>query len=151
MILLDGTQSSTKSYIITNALPYIVDPTEPPQDEYPDDVNKILLLLLLSHIFMSNNPVTEGVFHNCLFIDVIINKFLASLHSFLRSLQINIDQRHEVFGNVRDCIYNNFKNKKYLKIEINDISKKASFSWGPRAEKEISKIDVLKFVCKVNM
>ncbi|KAJ8984458.1 hypothetical protein NQ317_012524 [Molorchus minor] len=32
---------------------------------------------------------------------------------------------------------------------MDQISKKITYSWGPRSEKEISKQEVLKFVCKV--
>lgn len=42
------------------------------------------------------------------------------------------------------------KLKKYIEIETDQISKKISFSWGPRSENEISKHDILNFVCKVS-
>lgn len=64
MIAIDGAQPSMKSYSISNSLPYINDPIQQKEDSenYPEDVNRILLLLILSHIFMSNNAVGEGLF-----------------------------------------------------------------------------------------
>lgn len=76
--------------------------------------------------------------------------FLVSLYAFLNSLKIDVERRNDIFGNVRDYIHQDLKNKKYLKIEMDQISKKVSISWGSRAEKEIPKHDILKFVCKVS-
>lgn len=63
MIPCDGTQTAVKSYIVSNSLPYLKDPIQQKEDshsEYPKDAHRILLLLILSHIFMSNNAVSEG-------------------------------------------------------------------------------------------
>nr|XP_023026237.1 non-structural maintenance of chromosomes element 3 homolog [Leptinotarsa decemlineata] len=133
VIVVDAAQNSTKAYIVSNGLSYFKDPTEHvPDQEYPEDVHKILIMLVLSHIFMSNNSVSE-----------------TSLYSFLNSLKIDVERKHEIFGNVKDYITNTMKNKKYLNVEMDQFSKKTSFSWGTRAEKEISKHDILKFVCKI--
>ncbi|XP_072386175.1 non-structural maintenance of chromosomes element 3 homolog [Diabrotica undecimpunctata] len=128
----DSSQNSAKEYLITNALPYKPDPTEYiPPNGYPEDVNKVFTLLVLSHIFMSNNSVSDN-----------------SLYSFLETFGIDIQRRHEIFGNIKDCL-NLLKNKKYINMETEQLSKKVTFSWGSRAEKEISKLEVLKFVCKM--
>lgn len=61
---IDSAQPSGKSYIVTNNLPHISDPVQQKEDSdnpYPEDVHRILLLLILSHIFMSNNTVSEGL------------------------------------------------------------------------------------------
>lgn len=65
MIAIDGAQSSMKSYIVSNSLPYIRDPIQQEVDleGCPEDVNRILLLLILSHIFMSNKVVSEGLLY----------------------------------------------------------------------------------------
>lgn len=63
MIACDGTQTAVKSYIVSNSLPYLKDPVQQKEDsssQYPKDAHRILLLLILSHIFMSNNAVSEG-------------------------------------------------------------------------------------------
>ncbi|XP_056641378.1 melanoma-associated antigen D2-like [Diorhabda sublineata] len=132
VIVIDAKQNSTKGYIITNALAYKSDPTEKViPGSYPDDVHKILILLILSHIFMSNNLVSDQ-----------------SLYAFLKTFGLDVETRHEIFGSIKDFI-TNLKNKKYIEMEIDQISKKASISWGSRAEKEISKHEILKFVCKM--
>lgn len=64
MISLDATKVGTKSYIVTNSLPYLPNPVQEKQDldkdNVVDDVHRILILLILSHIFMSSNTVSEG-------------------------------------------------------------------------------------------
>lgn len=45
-----------------NNLPYIEALNENEKDSVPEDVDKILILLVLTHIFMSNNSVTEGIY-----------------------------------------------------------------------------------------
>lgn len=52
---------------------------------------------------------------------------------------------------MKDYIFNTLKTKKYIDIERDQLSKKVTFSWGPRSEMEISKHDILNFVCKVNI
>lgn len=132
VIVVDAKQNSTKGYIVTNALPYKSDPTEQlPQGTYPDDIHKILTLLILSHIFMSNSLVSDQ-----------------SLYAFLKTFGLDVETRHEIFGSIKDFI-TNLRNKKYIEMEIDPMSKKASISWGSRAEKEISKHEILKFVCKM--
>ncbi|KAG5897045.1 hypothetical protein JTB14_021765 [Gonioctena quinquepunctata] len=133
VIVVDAAQNNSKAYIVSNALAYVRDPGEQISvEEYPEDVHKVLLMLVLSHLFMSNNSVTE-----------------VSLYAFLNSFKIDVERRHEIFGNVKDYITNILKNKKYLNIEMDQLSKKNSISWGSRAEKEISKHDILNFVCKM--
>lgn len=56
--------------------------------------------------------------------------------------------RHEVFKNVKDCI-TLFIKQKYLKTEEDATNKKLNYTWGVRSEKEISKLKVLEFVCKM--
>lgn len=59
---VEGTPPAIKSYIVTNNLPNIQNPFQNKEDMDScfEDVHRILLLLILSHIFMSNNAVTEG-------------------------------------------------------------------------------------------
>lgn len=57
--------------------------------------------------------------------------------------------RHKVFGSVKDCITNYFIKQKYLQTEEDTVTKQLHYMWGIRSEKEISKMDILKFVCKM--
>jgi hypothetical protein len=131
LLVCDQAANSGKAYIVSNSLPYMnysVDKSEPDTRE----VRKILLLLILSHIFMSNFPITE-----------------AALYTFLKHFQIDPNVRHPLFGPVNDYIANVLVKQKYLQMDTDPISKKVTFSWGVRAEKEISKHEILKFVCKM--
>ncbi|XP_044253003.1 non-structural maintenance of chromosomes element 3 homolog [Tribolium madens] len=130
LLVCDQTANNSKAFIVTNALPYknyIVDQEEP---DFKDS-QKILLLLILSHIFMSNVATPE-----------------ASLHAFLEHFQIDVNVRHPVFGSVKDYI-NTLVKHKYLATEIDPLTKKVSYSWGICSETEISKHAILNFVCKV--
>jgi len=132
VLVVDAKQNSAKSYVVSNILPHVSDPTEVlGPDELPDDVNSILTMLILAHIFMSDDSVNEN-----------------SLYNFLQSLGIDVERRHKIFGSVKEHI-TTLKNKKYINMETDPLSKKISFSWGDRAEREISKHEMLKFVCKM--
>ncbi|XP_045478037.1 non-structural maintenance of chromosomes element 3 homolog [Harmonia axyridis] len=130
MILSD---SGNKYYFLSNNLPYVEeDPENQEMSELPEDRQKILLLLILTHIYMSSNVVSQ-----------------ASLYSFLRSLHIDPERRHEIFGDVKEYITVNLVKQHYLTIEKDPTSQEISYSWGDRAEKEISKMEILDLVCKV--
>lgn len=73
------------------------------------------------------------------------------MYSFLEAFGIDIDRKHDLFGNVREYIFHTLKAKKYIELQTDPDTKKISFSWGPRSEKEISKHDILNFVCKVKL
>lgn len=70
MIALDGEKALGKSYIVSNRLAHIEDPIQQKHGQnlqenyYPEDVHRILLLLILAHILMSNSAVTEGLLIN---------------------------------------------------------------------------------------
>lgn len=83
-----------------------------------------------------------------LYITVKTIKFSASLNAFLKSLNIDPDRKHSVFGNVKDFIHVTMVKQKYIVIAIDQ--KRLMYSWGIRAEKEISKHELLKFVAKVH-
>lgn len=78
-------------------------------------------------------------------------QFSASLFSFLKSLLIDPDQKHEVFGDVKEYITVTLVKQHYIHVEKDDISQQISYSWGERAEKEISKMEILELVCKVRI
>jgi len=131
IIVCDATKGKDRNYVISNILPYVTDPSGNPE-EIPDDVNSILLLLILSHIFMANLVVSD-----------------VSLYGFLKSVGIDVDLRHDLFGNVKEYINKTLTKKQYLIIEIDSISRRQTFKWGLRAEKEVSKKAILEFVCKM--
>jgi len=131
MMVCDSTKGKDKQYVISNILPHIDDPSEN-REEIPEDANNVLLLLILSHIFMSNNMVSD-----------------VSLYSFLKSCGIDVNLKHPIFGHVKEHINKALTKKQYLITEIDQLSKRQTFKWGLRAEKEISKMAVLKFVCKM--
>lgn len=95
-----------------------------------------LLFVILAVIFMNNNTITEGVLNN-----------------FLKRLGIDYDSRvhHEVFGDVRKLITQEFVRQQYLDMEKVAGSDPLvyQFQAGERALVEISKRDVLDFVCHI--
>ncbi|XP_030766271.1 melanoma-associated antigen B10-like [Sitophilus oryzae] len=129
MVICDTIKGKEKSYIITNTLSHIKNTNE---EDIPDDVNRILILLILAHIFMSNNSVSD-----------------VSLYSFLNSLGIDVEVDHPIFGKVKDYITKILLKKQYLQSELDIKSRRQTFKWGARAEKEVSKMAVLEFVCQI--
>ncbi|NWY22937.1 NSE3 protein, partial [Aphelocoma coerulescens] len=93
-----------------------------------------LLLIILSFIFMKGNSVKDS-----------------ALWEFLNLLRVYPGKQHRVFGDVRKLVTDEFVHQKYLEmisIPLTD-PREFKFQWGPRAEKETSKKDVLNFVAKV--
>ncbi|CAG9766593.1 unnamed protein product [Ceutorhynchus assimilis] len=129
IMVCDRVKGKDKQYVVSNKLPYLNDADK--NEEIAQDINKVLITLILSHILMSNNEVTD-----------------VSLYSFLKSVGIDVDLRHPIFGQVKESIKTLIK-QQYLIHEINNISKREIYKWGLRAEKEISKHKILEFVCKM--
>ncbi|XP_058684617.1 non-structural maintenance of chromosomes element 3 homolog [Poecile atricapillus] len=93
-----------------------------------------LLLIILSFIFMKGNSVKDS-----------------ALWEFLHQLRVYPGKQHSVFGDVRKLVTEEFVRQKYLEttpIPLTDPPE-SKFQWGPRAEKETSKKDVLNFVAKI--
>ncbi|NXK70784.1 NSE3 protein, partial [Sylvietta virens] len=93
-----------------------------------------LLYTILSFIFMKGNSVK----------DIAVWEFLQMLHVYP-------GKQHSVFGDVRKLVTEELVRQKYLEITPIPVTDppQFTFQWGPRAEKEISKKDVLNFVAKV--
>ncbi|XP_060531933.1 non-structural maintenance of chromosomes element 3 homolog isoform X2 [Cylas formicarius] len=132
LLIVETAKGRDKNYIVSNALPYVSDPDDDVNNEYPPDANKILLLLILTHTFMMNNSVSE-----------------VSLVGFLKKLGIDVEAKHPIFGNVKDYIAKTLVKKHYLNVTGDPITKIQTFSWGPAAETEISMQAILEFVCRV--
>ncbi|XP_059693410.1 non-structural maintenance of chromosomes element 3 homolog isoform X1 [Haemorhous mexicanus] len=93
-----------------------------------------LLLVILSFIFMKGNSVKDS-----------------ALWEFLHLLRVHPGKQHGVFGDVRKLVTEEFVRQKYLEITPIPLTDPPEFKyqWGPRAEKETSKKDVLNFVAKM--
>ncbi|NWV43121.1 NSE3 protein, partial [Grantiella picta] len=119
------------TYILINNLPR-------PEGEYlckDKEKEKMgLLLVILSFIFMKGNSVKDS-----------------ALWEFLRLLRVYPGKPHRVFGDVRKLVTEEFGRQKYLEITPIPLTDPPEFKyqWGPRAEKETSKKDVLNFVAKM--
>ncbi|XP_066150975.1 melanoma-associated antigen D2 [Euwallacea fornicatus] len=130
LMLCDKAKGKDNHYILSTILPHTKDPSE--TEENLDDIHKVLILLVLSHIFMSNNTVSDS-----------------SLYAFLKDCGIDVTLKHPLFGQVKDYINKVMVKEQYVLVEIDDITKRTTFKWGIRAEKEISKMAVLDFVCQM--
>ncbi|XP_075580901.1 non-structural maintenance of chromosomes element 3 homolog [Pelecanus crispus] len=93
-----------------------------------------LLIVILSFIFMKGNSAKDG-----------------AVWEFLRRLRLQPGERHEVFGDVKKLVTEEFVRQKYLEITPIPLTDPPEFKyqWGPRAAKETSKRDVLRFVAKI--
>ncbi|XP_030825983.1 non-structural maintenance of chromosomes element 3 homolog isoform X2 [Camarhynchus parvulus] len=93
-----------------------------------------LLLVILSFIFMKGNSVKDS-----------------TLWEFLHLLRVYPGRQHSVFGDVRKLVTEEFVRQKYLEATPIPLTEppEFKFQWGPRAEKETSKKDVLNFVAKM--
>ncbi|NWH46961.1 NSE3 protein, partial [Fregata magnificens] len=93
-----------------------------------------LLIAILSFIFMKGNSAKDS-----------------AVWEFLRWLRLQPGERHEVFGDVKKLVTEEFVRQKYLEITPIPLTDPPEFKyqWGPRAAKETSKRDVLRFVAKI--
>lgn len=134
-------------YSISNLLPPVdldSDEDEPP----PEDVKKVLILLILTHIFMSNGRASESKLFVVFFFSFFHICFAESLSDFLKPFNIKMDQEHSLFGGVKHFM-NYLIKAKYLCTEIEEGTQQTIYLWGDKAEKEISKLEILRFVAKV--
>ncbi|NXI35637.1 NSE3 protein, partial [Galbula dea] len=128
-------------YILINNLPPAQVEEEEEEEEERKESNRDngkaklgLLMVILSFIFMKGNSAKDG-----------------ALWEFLRRLRVQPGERHEVFGDVKKLLTEEFVRQKYLEITPTPMTDPPEFTyqWGPRAAKETSKRDVLHFVAKV--
>ncbi|NWZ35253.1 NSE3 protein, partial [Brachypodius atriceps] len=129
--------SKRHTYILINNLPraegmYLC------RDEEKEKMG--LLLIILSFIFMKGNSVKDSEDWEG-----------TGLLSAPSSLTPVLRKQHQVFGDVRKLVTEEFVRQKYLEIIPIPLTDPPEFKyqWGPRAEKEISKKDVLNAVAKV--
>ncbi|XP_077985684.1 non-structural maintenance of chromosomes element 3 homolog isoform X2 [Glandiceps talaboti] len=120
-----------KSYILLNSL----DVSDTDHIDHSAEEPKMgLLMVILSIIFMSGGVVTETI-----------------LWHTLKKFGIHNDKNHEVFGDVKRLLTQEFVRQMYLEHNrvINSDPPAYQFCWGQRALKETTKRKVLEFVTKM--
>ncbi|KAM9167067.1 non-structural maintenance of chromosomes element 3 homolog isoform 1-T1 [Mergus octosetaceus] len=118
-------------YILTSSLPRV----EGENLKRDNQTAKLgLLTIILSFIFMKGNSAKDS-----------------AVWEFLRRLRVHPGEKHEVFGDVKKLVTEEFVRQKYLEITPIPLTDPPEFcfQWGPRAAKETSKKDMLNFVAKI--
>ncbi|NXL55007.1 NSE3 protein, partial [Podilymbus podiceps] len=116
-----------------------------------------LLIVILSFIFMKGNSAKDSESPPAPHFPFLppppplTPRFPGAVWEFLRRLRVQPGERHEVFGDVRKLVTEEFVRQKYLEITPIPLTDPPEFKyqWGPRAAKETTKKDVLRFVAKV--
>lgn len=121
--------ANPKQYLVSNMLPLS---SNNESEDKSLNVHKILLMLVLSHVFMSGESVSQ-----------------VSMFQFLHSIKIDVDKKHCIFGNVKEYITTTLVKQNYLTSETDPNNKSVTYHWGPRAEHEVSKHSLLKLVSKI--
>ena len=105
-----------------------------PDREYEEQVKYSMLMISLSLILMNNNEIEASLFWES-----------------LRKLDINKDEkRHKYLGDVSKLFTVDFVKDGYLEYEQVTVDPPVhKFKWGYRSKVEISKMNVLKFVCQI--
>ncbi|XP_050790939.1 non-structural maintenance of chromosomes element 3 homolog isoform X1 [Gopherus flavomarginatus] len=93
-----------------------------------------LLTVILSFLFMKGNAAKES-----------------AVWEMLRRLRVDPGVRHEVFGDVKKLVTEEFVRQKYLEYNRVPHTDPPEFElqWGARAVKETSKMQILRFVAKI--
>ncbi|KAM6225868.1 non-structural maintenance of chromosomes element 3 homolog isoform 3-T3 [Porphyrio hochstetteri] len=119
-------------YILTSSLTRVQGENLHHRDNQPAKLG--LLIVILSFIFMKGNSAKDG-----------------AVWEFLRRLRVYPGERHEVFGDAKKLVTEEFVRQKYLEITPIPMTDPPEFNyqWGPRAAKETSKRDILHFVAKI--
>ncbi|KAL3853175.1 hypothetical protein ACJMK2_016740 [Sinanodonta woodiana] len=121
------------SYILVNKLDV---GEHNPAEIWPDEENAKtgLLMVLLSLIFMNGNVMED-----------------TQMWHTLKKFGIEQDHHHEVFGDVKKLITQEFVRQGYIEIvrQTNTDPPVNEFKWGQRAKHETTKRKVLTFVCQI--
>ncbi|XP_061076570.1 non-structural maintenance of chromosomes element 3 homolog [Conger conger] len=122
-------------YILINKLEPVPADENSMDPGNPGNPRTGLLFVILSIIFMKGGVVKESVVWNT-----------------LKKLRVEPGGKHEVFGDVKRLITEEFvrqKNLEYVRIPHTDPPEH-EFHWGMRAEKEVSKMKMLQFVSQLH-
>lgn len=129
--ILDDT--SQKKYVVANNLknPSMIERTE------SEDRQSVILFLVLTHVFMSNDNASD-----------------TSLWKFLNEFDITPRTECSLVGNVKNYVTTTLVKQNYIVMENRggqneDGEPRKSFKWGARAEEVVSKMDILNFVAKI--
>jgi len=130
LVEIDG--KSGKTYLLVSELD---EEARLLQEVKNTELEKMALIMpILGLIFMSGNSVDD-----------------ATLWHFLDKLGLGKEEPHFTFGSLEKFLKQEMSKEGYLQWTKIPNTDPAQFSvtWGSRAEKEVSKMDCLKFVCEV--
>ncbi|XP_070557743.1 non-structural maintenance of chromosomes element 3 homolog [Ptychodera flava] len=126
-----GPGNKKQCYILLNTM----DVNDSDHIDYSSEEPKVgLLMIVLSIVFMSGGVVAESIVWHA-----------------LKKLGIYPDKSHEVFGDVKKLLTQEFVRQMYLEYNrvVNSDPPAYQFQWGQRALKETTKRKVLEFVTKM--
>ncbi|CAL8366851.1 unnamed protein product [Lota lota] len=114
-------------YILINKL----EPVEGDQRINSSNPKTGLLFVILSLVYMKGGVIPEGLVWNT-----------------LKKMQVDPGEKHQEFGDVKKLVTDEFVRQRYLEYTKIPHTEpvKYEFSWGQRAEVEISKLKILKFL-----
>jgi len=115
-------------YILVNKLEAM---PEEPVSLIPANPKHGLLFTILSVIFMKGGVVKEAL-----------------IWSFLKKLRVDPGERHDIFGDVKKLVTDEFVRQKYIEYVRIPHTEPMEFElrWGVRADKEINKKKLLEIV-----
>ncbi|KAL2103935.1 hypothetical protein ACEWY4_000803 [Coilia grayii] len=118
-------------YILVNKLEAL---PEEPVSLIPANPKHGLLFTILSVIFMKGGVVKEAL-----------------VWGFLKKLRVDPGERHDIFGDVKKLVTDEFVRQKYLEYVRIPHTEPMEFElrWGVRADKEINKMKLLEIVGKL--
>lgn len=130
---MDLVTLDSKRYILVNRLEN--DGDEPHQDWPKEDSARMgLVMLILASIFMNGNVMNQS-----------------QLEHLLKKLSLDMEQHHEVFGDLKKLITQEFVRQGYLEYIRQPASDPPTYElkWGERAKSELTKREALNFVCQI--
>ncbi|XP_029580168.1 necdin-like 2 isoform X2 [Salmo trutta] len=97
----------------------------------PSNPKTGLLFVILSIVFMKGGVVKESIVWNT-----------------LKKLRVDQGERHEIFGDVKKVVTDEFVRQRYLEyVRIPHTEPlEFEFRWGQRADMEVSKVKLLEFI-----
>lgn len=100
----------------------------------PENAQMGLLATVLAIIFMNDNSIADG-----------------ELWHALKKLDVTAECHHPEFGDVHKLLSKDFVRQLYLEYRSvpNSDPVVHEFMWGPRAHEEVSKMELLDFVCQI--
>ncbi|XP_045069752.1 necdin-like 2 isoform X1 [Coregonus clupeaformis] len=120
--------SKNHIYILINKLEQL---EGEPLNMSPSNPKTGLLFVILSIVFMKGGVVKESMVWNT-----------------LKKLRVDPGERHEIFGDVKKVVTDEFVRQRYLEyVRIPHTEPlEFEFRWGQRADMEVSKVKVLEFI-----